>query len=171
MKMKKISVAPHVIRFFAILIIQGLVLKSASEAVPKLDIYVYPLFLLMLPFITPHWLILVLGFSLGIGVDAFYNTYGIHTFVCVLTAFLRPYLVFAMSPRGGVDDNHHPTIISMGKDWFFQYIGLMMLIHLFVLFLILGIGLNFDILIRIVFSFVVSMIMIIIYMFLMNPKR
>lgn len=171
--MKKIAITPHIVRFIAIILIQGVILKTASMSDPfqKLDIYVYPIFILMLPFVTPHWLIQLLGFVLGITIDAFYNTYGIHTFVAVLTSFIRPYLIFAMSPRGGVDDSHHPTIASMGKDWFFQYTGIAMLIHLTVLFLILGLGFNLDIFIRLIYSFVVGMFLIFIYMYLLNPKR
>jgi len=55
--------------------------------------YLYIYFIISLPIATPRIPVLLLAFFLGGVIDIFGNTPGIHIFACVLTAFIRPYLL------------------------------------------------------------------------------
>ena len=90
----------------------------------------------------------------------------------VLTAFIRPFVLAALEPRGGYGVNHSPTKFRFGFNFFFSYSCILMFAHLLVYFsmeiftpVYLG-----EIFLRTVFSFLVSMIFVIIYQFLLNPR-
>ena len=53
--------------------------------------FIYIIFLLNLPVGMSRHLMLVLAFVLGLTIDIFSNTWGIHAFACVLVTFLRGY--------------------------------------------------------------------------------
>jgi hypothetical protein len=161
----------NVVRSIVLLLLQVLVLKNASDNVPKLQLFLYPLIVLQLPFRTPHWALLVIGFVVGFTVDMFYQYIGLHTSVLLLTAFLRHYLCLIMEPRGGYDVDEFPTRASMGAQWFFQYTGILMFVHIFVYYLLERPGLNLDVLLRIAYGYGVSMLLVLLYAYLINPKR
>ena len=88
----------------------------------------------MLPFQTPKWLVLILAFIIGISVDMFSNTGGMHAAASVLMAFLRQPVLKLISPRDGYDIVQRPTIQQFGFGWFFSYVGILVLIHHLCLF-------------------------------------
>ena len=98
--------------------------------------YAYVGFLLLLPFETGKILLLFLGFQTGLFVDIFSNTLGIHTAACVLLAFLRPYIIQLITPRGGYEDNEVLSLQNMGTGWFLPYLLMLTLIHHTALFFI-----------------------------------
>ena len=51
------------------------------------------IFLLLLPYDTPRALLIFLGFILGLSVDAFTNTLGVHAAVCVVIGFIGPVIL------------------------------------------------------------------------------
>ena len=159
-----------ILRSITILLIQILVLKNASENVRYLEIYLYPLILILLPFRTPHYGILLIGFFTGLVIDAFYNTIGVHTFVCVFTAFIRPYLCQVMEPRGGYESNQSPNRATMGVEWYFQHVAILMFIHIFVLFIVSSLSFNFTLLLRIFYGFTVTMLLTVLHSYIFNPK-
>src|SRR5690606_30576224 len=83
-------------RFCIVVLIQVLILNkitlrwwSQPIGFPVFIPYIYPLFILLLPFETPVWLLLILGFTMGITMDMFMNTAGMHACATVLLAYLR----------------------------------------------------------------------------------
>jgi rod shape-determining protein MreD len=97
--------------------------------------YLYILFLITLPCNTSRELVLFLGFLLGISIDIFSNTQGIHATATVFAAFSRFYLLRAFAPRDDYDERV-PSIASFGLGNFFRYALFMVLIHHTVLFMI-----------------------------------
>jgi hypothetical protein len=96
--------------------------------------YIYILFIILLPFETPGWLLLISGFLLGLAVDIFCESMGMHTAATVLMAFLRPYILSYFAPRGGYESGSFPRIIYYGLPWFIKYSLLMVLVHHTLLF-------------------------------------
>ncbi len=115
-------------RFVFLVLLQGLVLNQIDLG-GYLNPYLYLMFLLMLPFETPKWLLLILGFVTGIVIDAFTNTLGMHTSACVLLAFVRPYLLQLIAPREGYEFGMQPFIQHMGLAWYITYAGILVLVH------------------------------------------
>ena len=90
------TIARNLVRFVFILLLQVLVFRSLTIYYPVLDnisIIIYPVIIMLLPMRTPGALILVIAFVLGILVDMFYNTPGVHASACVFTGFIRPFVL------------------------------------------------------------------------------
>ena len=91
--------------------------------------YIYPLGILLFPFETARWLLMVIAFFSGLFIDMFTDTPGLHASALVLMAFVREYVVNINRPVGDYEPAHQPTISSLGSQWFFGYAGTLVLIH------------------------------------------
>lgn len=110
------------------------------QAVPYMHVYVYVLFLLILPFETPAYLLMFLALITGVTVDAFGNTLGMHASASVLLAFMRPGVLRLYSPRDGYEKNTSPSVSDYGFVWFLKYAFTLILVHHFVLHMIDAFG-------------------------------
>jgi rod shape-determining protein MreD len=96
--------------------------------------YLYILFILLLPFKTPNVLLFGLAFIIGLTIDAFYDTPGLHAAACVILAFVRIVFINLTVPKEGFDSEPEPTLSIMGFRWFFTYVLTLTLFHHFFLF-------------------------------------
>lgn len=123
----------NIVRFVVLILIQVLLLNNiqiSGYIVP----YVYILFILLMPFETPGWLLLFSGFALGLSVDMFSQTMGMHTVATVFMAFLRSYILRTIAPRDGYETGTYPRIFYQGSVWFLKYAIILVLAHHLVLF-------------------------------------
>src|SRR3954465_6749323 len=93
----------NILRFIALLSVQVLIfskLNLGPSLSPYVCPFVYPLFILLLPFGTPQWLLMILGFVTGLVLDFFLGSLGMHAASCLLIAYLRPYLISIITPKG-----------------------------------------------------------------------
>ena len=127
--------ARNIIRFLVVILIQVLILNNIMLH-GYLNPYFYIIFILLLPFETPRWLLLVAGFALGISVDLFASTLGMHTAATVFIAFLRPWILSIFSPRDGYEPETLPTVHFYGITWFVSYALVLTFLHHLVLFYI-----------------------------------
>jgi hypothetical protein len=125
--------------------------------------YVYVLFILLLPFEIPGWVLLSAAFALGFTVDMFSQTLGMHTAASVFMAFLRPGILRMISPRDGYETGTSPRILHMGLEWFLKYTVILVIAHHFVLFYVEVFRFSefFSTLLRVVLSATLSVILII----------
>ena len=98
------------------------------------NIFIYVLFILMLPIETNKFLVLILAFILGLNVDIFNSTPGLHASATVLMAYVRPFVLNLYSPRDGYESNKLPGIKAYGLFWFIRYTLTLIVIHHFFLF-------------------------------------
>src|ERR1035437_7361648 len=134
----------NILRFCIILLLQVLILNKITlrwwnepSGFPVFIPYVYPLFILLLPFETPVWGLLILGFILGITVDTFMNTAGMHACAMILIAYLRTNVLSALLPRNLSEyDGLQPSIKTMGCMPFLVYSAFLIVLHHFVFFTI-----------------------------------
>ncbi len=132
----------NILRFCIIILLQVLILNkitlrwwSEPSVFPIFIPYVYPLFILLLPFETPVWGLLILGFIMGISVDTFMNTAGMHACATILIAYLRTNVLSALLPRNLSEyTGQHPSIRSMGWMPFLVYSAFLIVLHHFVFF-------------------------------------
>jgi hypothetical protein len=142
----------NVLRFLGLFLVQVLVLINVEINTSYVNLYIYPLFLLLLPIRIQKNLLLVIAFFLGIAVDMFYDTSGIHAAKCVFIAYSRSGVLSIIEPRGGYEANQAPTKRNFGATWFFQYVGIILFIHLFLIFIL------------------EALVLVTIYAYLFNPK-
>jgi hypothetical protein len=86
-------------------------------------------FLLFLPLDTPIVGQLLLSFGMGLTMDIFYDTGGLHAAAAVLLGFLRPWVLRLLTPRDGYDNADSVNVHQMGWQWFGVYLVLLVLLH------------------------------------------
>jgi hypothetical protein len=111
-----------------VIIVQNINLTSYIILLP------YIMVIIILPFETNKMLVLFASFLLGVVIDYFYDSSGIHAAACTLMGFSRYYVLKYISPRDGYDAGVEPTVEEMGLEWFLRYAGTLVLIHHFALF-------------------------------------
>ena len=158
-----IKALPKIILRFIILVLIQVLIFNNIELSGYINPYIYILFILLLPFDTPGWLLLLLGFLLGISIDIFSDTPGMHTIATTLTAFLRPFVLDIIAPRDGYETGANPRISNYGLTWFLRYAGILTVIHHFVLFYIeiFHFGGFFPTLFRVILSSAVTLLIIV----------
>jgi len=125
----------NIVRFLFLVFVQVLIFNNIQVS-GLINPYIYVIFILLLPFETPNWSLLVLAFLLGISVDLFASTPGMHSSATVLMAFLRPYVLSVIAPRDGYETGTFPRIYYYGFIWFLKYTAILVTIHHLVLFYI-----------------------------------
>jgi cell shape-determining protein MreD len=152
-----------------VLIIQNINLSGYVILLP------YVLIILMMSFETPKLLVLFVSFLLGVCVDYFYDSSGIHASACSIMGFARYYVLKYIAPRDGYDVGVRPTIEDMGLEWFLRYAGTLVLIHhVFLFYLeIFRFSEFFSTLLRVLLSSIGTMIIIYLiqFLFFSNKRR
>jgi rod shape-determining protein MreD len=123
----------NLVRFILLIFLQVFLLKNISLYNLSTP-YLYILFVLLLPFEIPNLLLFLLAFILGLTIDAFYDTPGLHAASCVLLAFVRVLFISITVQKDGFDNEPEPTLSIMGFRWFFTYALVLTLFHHFFLF-------------------------------------
>ncbi len=118
----------NIFRLAILILLQALVLDNWTLDI-GIQPYLYILFILALPFETPPWAVLILGFVAGITMDAFENTEGMHASALTLMAYIRRPLLAQLAPRDGYESGTKPRIKDMGFTWYFRYAAILTLIH------------------------------------------
>lgn len=120
-------------RFFGLLAFQVLILDRLLLH-GFLTPYIYVLMVLSLPLAFPTWAAMLLGFVMGLSVDFFLNTGGMHALALVFLAYVRPVIIRLLRPPEGYEPDDRPNIGIMGPGWFFTYAVTCVLLHHFVYF-------------------------------------
>ncbi len=135
--------------------------------------YVYPMFIILLPFGIPKWVLLPLAFLAGISIDMFSNTGGMHAAACVFIAFIRPGLIKAYTPVTGYESITKPSISELGVLWFALFTATIILIH-HTIYYLLQVWWMKDIgylLLKIFLSASISTLLIVIFAFLFSRRK
>jgi len=153
-------VLQNIIRFILLVLFQVLVLSNI-QFLGYINPYLYILIILALPVQMPRWLTLILAFGLGLIIDTFTNTMGMHAFATVLVAFLRNGIIklFTSIEEG---NNPTPSFYSFGVSAYVKYVVVLVLIHHSTLLMLEAFSfVNFGItLIKIILSTAVTVLMI-----------
>ena len=129
-----IKVIPrNIARFIFLILLQVWVLNNIQFS-GYLNPYMYVLFILLLPFETPGWAVLLLSFFLGLSVDMFTDTIGMHASASVFMGFLRSFVLQSIAPRDGYEIGTFPRVFFYGVTWFLKYSLLLVFIHHLFLF-------------------------------------
>ncbi len=120
--------ARNIFRFVVVILLQVIIFDNI-ELSGYLNPYYYVIFILLLPFEVPNWLLLVSAFFLGFTMDIVSLTPGMHTSATLFMAFLRPFVLQGFSPREGYDSGTYPRISYYGLLWFTKYAFILVLAH------------------------------------------
>lgn len=123
----------YILRFVLLVFIQVFLLKNIgfyNLSTP----FLYILFILLLPFQIPNWLLFFLSFGIGITVDAFYDTLGLHALACTVLAYFRILFIRLTVSVEDRESEPEPSMSKMGFRWFLFYGFMLTLIHHLTLF-------------------------------------
>ncbi|MCF8373678.1 MAG: rod shape-determining protein MreD [Bacteroidales bacterium] len=123
----------NIIRFAFLVLLQVLVLNNI-HFLGWINPFVYVLFILLMPFETPNWLLLLIAFALGMTIDSFSNTPGLHTSATLVMAYSRPFVLKLIAPREGYEAGTFPRMHYFGFAWFLKYSVILIFVHHIVLF-------------------------------------
>ena len=164
----------QIIRFVVLVLFQVLVINHI-----RLGGYVHPhiylIFIMLLSFNTPKWQLLVLGFVLGLSIDLFTGTPGLHAGATTLMAFCRPSIIKLVSGNLKFENIQEPSLGQIDGMWMFRYVLCMVFVHHFALFFLESFSFHLigQVLLRILLSVPVSifLIMMILYIFKREKKK
>ncbi len=122
----------YFIMFVGLVLVQVLVLNQI-QINGYINPYIYILFVMLLPLNSPRYIVLPLAFILGLTVDVFSNSLGIHAAATTFVAYVRPLVNRSVSTHDE-DRSDYPGMKYNGFSWFLYYTIIMVLLHHSVLF-------------------------------------
>ena len=151
-------------RFVILVLIQVFIFNNIHLTSYGVVPIVYILYIILLPFETPKWLVMILAFFIGISIDIFSDTMGLNAAASVLIAFIRPGLLNYLAPRDGYEIGSFPRIYYQGAQWFLKYATTLVLAHQITYYMLEAFGFDsfWVILYKIFIASLISMILIVI---------
>ncbi|NNE32247.1 MAG: hypothetical protein HKN40_07755 [Winogradskyella sp.] len=168
------STLKYIFHFTFIILVQVLILQNINIPIGSftLSIFVFPLVIILLPFELENYLALLFAFALGLITDMFYNSPGVFASASVFAAFIRPLILSLNEPKTGYGRDNAPLISSMGLVWFLKYS--VPIVLAFILFYCLVEVFAFSrfgvALLEVVISLPISMVFVVLYVLILNPK-
>jgi rod shape-determining protein MreD len=160
----------NIFRFIILIALQILVFNNI-KLFGYLNPFPYVLFIILYPVNSNKSLLLLSSFLLGLTLDMFSDTGGIHATACLILAFIRPY-IFKFS--FGLSYEYQTIKISekiSSKRIFFILISVY--IHHFIIYTLelLRFGLILDIFLRTLLNTLFTTIICILTIYLIKPSR
>jgi hypothetical protein len=153
----------NIFRFVFFLLIQVYVLNKIEPLHRFIVPYLYYLFILWLPFSVSGIRLMVISFLLGLSLDYFMLTPGLHAAACVLIAFIRPFVISILMPKEVSELSYRePSAKAMGWRPYFIYVFVLTLFHHgYMVFLEwLSFGSFFDFVMKVIGTTGISLLMI-----------
>ena len=162
-------------RFLILILLQVLILKRISigwSDFNYIHFFIYPLFILLIPLKVPKPALLILAFFTGLIIDIFYDSPGLHTSALVFMTFTRNYVLKFLEPREGYKIETTPSIFNFGFNWFLIYSSILVFLNVFWYFSVEAFSFQYytDIILKTIFSFIFSEVLIVLYVIILNPK-
>lgn len=156
----------YTVMFISLVLIQVLIFNQVQFS-GFFNPYIYILFIILLPLSTPRYAILILAFLLGLIIDIFSNSLGIHSAATVFIAYVRPLVIRLISNRED-DRSDYPGLNQNKLGWFINYALIMVLLHHTLLFYleVYTFANFFNTLYRVILSSLFSVIVIVLSQFM-----
>lgn len=161
----------YIIMFVVLVLVQVLILNNIQFS-GLINPYIYILFVLLLPFTIPGYFLLGFSFLLGISIDIFSNTPGLHAGATVFLGFLRPGIARLTSSREFIEKGTTPNLEQLGFASFLKYVVIATLAHHLFLFYAetFSFGGFFETFLRFILSSIFTIIIILASQFIIFKK-
>ena len=165
----------NIFRFFFIICFQIFVINNIDFGSLSylLNPVVYIAFIITFPNSYSKYVLLILAFLLGLTVDMFLNTHGIHASACLLMAYSRTFMVKQLEAQNTFDESFDLTIHTIEKTSYIKYLTTLTFIFFLWLFLLEEFSFSylFVILLKTILSAAFSVILIILGQYLLFKKQ
>lgn len=161
----------NILRLLLLLMAQILIFSNINFS-SLVNPYVFPLFVLLLPFETPRLLLMVIGLLAGLSLDVFLGSTGMHAAACLALGYMRPFLINIITPKG-TEFEISPNIHAQGLPWFIIYLGVSMFLYLTFFFIVEAASFyNFALLlVKIVLSTITSVTFMVVFLYLFSSRK
>ncbi len=122
------------VSLFVIVVLLQVILFNNLNFFGLINVYIYLIFLISLPIGMSRDLQMILAFLLGLCIDIFSNTLGMHIFASVFVAFMRNPLLERLSGRTNFEASISPSMKTLGGGVFAKYAFIMIFVHHLLLF-------------------------------------
>ena len=162
----------NILRFVVLFFLQVLIIDNI-----RLGNFIHPcvyvLYIMLLPFDTPKWSLIINGFILGFAVDIFNGTPGLNAAATVLMAYFRPNIISLTTRKSDIEGKTAPSLSEMGLQWFFLYSVLLLIIHNLALFMLEAFSFRLFglVLLETLLSVLVSSFVIILIIYIFKPTK
>jgi len=164
------SLLINIFRFIVLVALQVLVFNNI-KLFGYLDPFPYVLFIILYPVNSSKSLLLFMSFLLGLTLDMFSDTGGIHATACLILAFIRP-SIFKFSFGLSYE---YQTIKIADKITYerISFIVFSVFIHHFIIYMLelLRFGLFLDIFLRTILNTIFTTLICILTIYLIKPNR
>lgn len=129
--MKSNDIFINIVRFIVLVIFQALILNNINLA-GFINPYLYIIFILLYPLDGNKGLLIFLSFLLGLSIDIFEDSGGVHAAACAFIAYIRPVV---LKYSFGVSYEYNSVKIRKADPMErFTYIASLVFMHHFVMF-------------------------------------
>ena len=125
------QIITNIIRFVILILVQVILLDHINF-LGYINPFLYLIFILIYPLNGNQFLLILLSFLLGLFIDIFGDSGGVHAAACVFIAYIRPQVL-----KFSFGISYEYNMIKINKSPFVEritYISLMVLLHHLVLF-------------------------------------
>jgi rod shape-determining protein MreD len=160
----------NIARFILLLAAQVLVFNNINF-LGYINPFPYILFIILYPVNSNKTGLLVASFFLGLMVDMFCNSGGVHAASCLVLAFVRPYIFkFAFGLSYEYQTVKLNDVLTPQR---FSFLLVAVIIHHFILFLLEIFQMSFilEILLKTILSTIFTIIICIVIIYLIKPNR
>lgn len=164
------TILVNIARFILLLAAQILIFNNVNF-LSYINPYPYMLFIILYPVNGNRYGLLVASFVLGIIMDMFCNSGGVHATACVALAYYRPYIFkFSFGLSYEYQTVKLNDVLTPER---FSFILIAVVIHHFTLFLLEVFHLRFflEILLKTIFSTIFTIIICILIIYLIKPNK
>ncbi|AWA29608.1 rod shape-determining protein MreD [Flavobacterium magnum] len=164
------TVLLNIARFVLLLAAQVLIFNN-MQFLGYINPYPYVLFLILYPVNGNRYGLLLSAFALGILLDSFLNSGGVHTTACITLAYFRP--AFFKFSFGVSYEYQTIKINDRLTPERFSFIAISVLLHHVILFILetFRFSFFFEILFRTIFSSIFTILLCIIIIYIFKPTK
>lgn len=164
------SLFVNIFRFILLLAVQIIIFNNMNF-LGYISPFPYVLFIILYPVNGNKYGLLLASFVLGLLMDLFSNSGGVHATACLILAYYRPYIFkFAFGLSYEYQTVRLNDVVTPER---FSFILLSVLIHHFILFVLEAFEISFfwDTLLRTVLSTLFTILLCILIIYLIKPNK
>ena len=149
----------YILQLPLLLLVQVYILNEVLFA-SYINPFLYLILIIIMPFKTPKWYLLVYAVSCGLLIDVFSGNLGIHSTACLILAIIKNPISKITIPHIIIEENHELTVQKTGGKSFLLFSFILIFMHHLILFVLEHASFDFHIFLKVLLSTIITTIII-----------